>query len=82
MKDEKTLETRALIGQFTDSIEYEIDDFLADGVMTASIVVSYRQALEPMNFSLALWSLTGVLLAGNQLFRVEKLSVRSGANLI
>ena len=42
VEDEETLQTRALIGQFTNAVEYEIDDFLSDGVMTTRVVVSYQ----------------------------------------
>ena len=34
------LETSALIGEFSDSVEDEIDDFLTDGVVTTGVVVS------------------------------------------
>ena len=33
------LETSALIGEFSDSVEDEIDDFLTNGVVTTGIVV-------------------------------------------
>ena len=46
VEDEETLETSTLIGQFTDTVEYEINDFLSNGVMTTSIVVSYREERE------------------------------------
>ncbi len=41
VKDEKTLETSTLIGQFTNTIEYKINDFLSNCIMATSIVVSY-----------------------------------------
>jgi len=40
VEDEETLETSALIGELSDSVEAEIDDLLTDGVMTSSEVVS------------------------------------------
>ncbi len=43
VKDEKTLKTSTLISQFTDTIEYKVDDFLSDCIVTTSIVVSYRK---------------------------------------
>ena len=43
MKDQKALETGTLIGQFTDSIEYKVNDFLSDGVVTTSVVVGYAR---------------------------------------
>ena len=39
MEDEKALQTGALIGDFTQFLQHGVDDLLADGVMTASIVV-------------------------------------------
>ena len=33
------LETSALIGEFSDSVEDEIDDFLTNGVVTTGVVV-------------------------------------------
>jgi hypothetical protein len=41
VEDQEALETSTLIGQFTDSVEYEINDFLADGVVATSVVVGY-----------------------------------------
>lgn len=40
VKDEETLETGTLIGQFTNTVEYKVNDFLANGVVTTSVVVS------------------------------------------
>jgi hypothetical protein len=39
VEDQETLETSALIGQLADAIKYKVDDFLADGVVTTSVVV-------------------------------------------
>jgi len=39
VEDEETLETSALIGKLSDSIEAEIDDFFTDGVMSSGEVV-------------------------------------------
>ena len=39
VEDEETLETGALIGELSDSIEAEIDDLLTDGVMSSGEVV-------------------------------------------
>ena len=39
VEDEETLETSALIGELSDSIEAEIDDLLTDGVMSSGEVV-------------------------------------------
>ena len=57
------LETSALIGEFSDSVEDEIDDFFTDGVVTTGVVVG------------------GIFFTGNQLFRVEKLTVGTGSDL-
>ena len=53
-----------MIGQLSDSVEDEVDNLLANGVVTTGVVVSR------------------ILLAGDELFRVEKLSVSSGSDLI
>ena len=39
VEDEETLETSALIGKLSDSIEAEIDDFFTNGVMSSGEVV-------------------------------------------
>jgi len=39
VEDEETLETSALIGELSDSVEAEIDDFTTDGVMSSGEVV-------------------------------------------
>ena len=39
VEDEETLETSALIGELSDSIEAEIDDFLTNGVMASGEIV-------------------------------------------
>jgi len=39
VEDKETLETSALIGEFPDSVEDKIDDFLTNGVVTTGIVV-------------------------------------------
>ena len=39
MEDQETLETRALISQLADSVKYQVNDFLANSVVTFCIVV-------------------------------------------
>ena len=39
MEDKKALQTGALIGDFTQFLQDGVDDLLADGVMTASVVI-------------------------------------------
>ena len=39
VENEETLETSALIGELSDSVEAEINDFLTDGVVTSGEVV-------------------------------------------
>ena len=39
VEDEETLETSALIGKLSDSVEAEIDDLLTDGVVSSGEVV-------------------------------------------
>jgi hypothetical protein len=64
VEDEETLETSTLIGQLPDSIEAEVHDLLANGVMTTGIVVR------------------GILLASDELLRVEQLAVGSSSDFI
>jgi len=39
VEDEETLETSAVVGELADSVEGEVDDFLANGVVTTGVVV-------------------------------------------
>ena len=39
VEEEETLETGALIGELTDAVEDEVDDFLANGVVASGVVV-------------------------------------------
>jgi hypothetical protein len=39
VEDQEALETSALIGQFADAVKDKVDDFLANGVVTTSVVV-------------------------------------------
>jgi len=39
VEDEESLETGTVVGELSDSVEAEIDDFLSDGVMTSGEVV-------------------------------------------
>ncbi len=39
VEDEKSLKASALIGQLADAIQHKVDDFLANGVVTTSVVV-------------------------------------------
>ena len=39
MEDEESLETSALISQFPDSVQAKVNNLLADGVVTTSVVV-------------------------------------------
>merc|ERR1712179_487936 len=57
VEDEESLETGALVSELPDAVEDEVDDLLADGVVTTGVVVG------------------GVLLACDQLLRVEQLTV-------
>ena len=64
MEDEESLESSALVSQFPDSVQAEIDDLLSDGVVSTSVVVG------------------GILLASDELFRVEQLVVGSSPYFI
>ena len=39
VEDEEALQTRALVSQLADAVQNQVHDFLADGVVTAGIVV-------------------------------------------
>jgi hypothetical protein len=39
VEDKEALETSAVIGELADTVEAEIDDFLANGVVATSVVV-------------------------------------------
>jgi len=39
VEDEESLKTRALIGQLADAVEDQVDDLLADGVVTTGVIV-------------------------------------------
>ena len=64
MEDEESLESSALISQFPDSVQAEIDDLFSDGVVSTSVVVG------------------GILLASDELFRMEQLVVGSSPHFI
>lgn len=64
VENQETLKASALIGQFTNAIQHEVNDFLANSVMPTSVVVS------------------GIFLSGDELFRVEELTVGSATNLV
>ena len=64
VEEQEALETGALIGQLADTIKDQVDELLADGVVTTGVVVG------------------GIFLAGDQLFRVEELTVGTGTHLI
>ena len=40
VEDEESLKTGTLVGQLADSVQDQVDDLLADGVVTSCIVVS------------------------------------------
>ena len=48
MEDEEALEAGALIGALTEAVEDDVDDLLANCVMTASVVI--RRILFPYIF--------------------------------
>jgi hypothetical protein len=64
VEDTESLETGTVISELSDSVEYEIDDFLTNGVVTSSKVVG------------------GIFLTGDQLLRVEELSVGTSSDFI
>jgi hypothetical protein len=39
VKHQESLQTSAIVGQFPDAVEHEIDDLLADGVVAPRVVV-------------------------------------------
>ena len=40
VEDHEALETSAVVGQLADAVQHQVDDFLADRVVTTSVVVS------------------------------------------
>jgi len=64
VEDQETLETSALIGELSDAVEDEVNEFLTDGVVTTSVVVG------------------SIFLSGDELFRVEQLTVGTSADFI
>lgn len=78
------MKTGTLIGQFTDTIEYEVDDFLANGIVTTSIVVSYTKRKTSLSREkyFAKSNLTGIFLAGDELFGMEKLTISTSSYFI
>jgi hypothetical protein len=64
VEHKEALETSALVGKLSDSVEAKVDNFLTNGVVTSGEVVG------------------GVLLTGDELLRMEELSVGTGSNLI
>jgi len=39
VEDQKTLETSALIGELSDTVEDQVDNFFTDGVVTTGVVI-------------------------------------------
>ena len=64
MKDQESLQPGALVGQFTDPVQQNVDQLFTDGVMATGVIVG------------------GIFFAGNELFRMEKLTVGASTNLI
>ena len=64
VENEKTLQAGALVGQFADAVQNQVDDLFADSVVAAGVVVG------------------SVLLAGDQLLRMEQLAVGSSAYFV
>jgi hypothetical protein len=64
VEDQEALESSAVVGELTDAVQGQVDDLLADGVVSTCIVVS------------------SILLAGDELLRVEQLAVGASAHLI
>ena len=64
VEDEEALETSAVVSELSDSVEGEVDDFLADGAVASGVVVC------------------GVFLSGDELLRVEELSVCAGSDFV
>jgi len=64
VEDTESLETSTVISELSDSVEYQVDDFLTNGVMSSGEVVG------------------GIFLTGDQLFRMEELSVGTSSDFI
>ena len=39
VEDEEALKTGALVGKFSNAVEYKVDDFLSNGVVTTGVIV-------------------------------------------
>lgn len=64
MEEKEALKSSALVCQLTDSVQNQVDDFLANCVVASSIVVG------------------SILLASDQLLRMEELAIGASADLI
>ena len=64
VEDHETLKTGTVIGQLTDTVKDQVNNLLADGVVTTGVVVG------------------SILLTGDQLLRVVKLTVGTGTDLV
>lgn len=42
VEDQKSLKTGTLVSQFTNAVEYQINDFFSNGVVTSSIIVRWK----------------------------------------
>jgi len=64
VEDQESLKTGTVISELSDSVKAQVDDFLADSVVTSGEVVG------------------SIFLSGDELFRVEQLSVGTSSDLI
>ena len=64
MEEKEALKSSALVCQLTDSVQNQVDDFLANCVVASSIVIG------------------SILLASDQLLRMEELAIGASADLI
>ena len=64
MEHQEALESSAVVGKFSDSVQAQVNNFLSDGVVPSGEVVG------------------GIFFSGDQLLRMEELSVGSGSDLI
>jgi hypothetical protein len=64
VEDHEALKTSAVVSQLADAVKHQVNNLLADGVVTTGVVVG------------------SVLLTGDQLLRVVKLTVGTGTDLV
>jgi hypothetical protein len=74
VEDEESLKSGTVICKLSDSVKDEIDNLFSDGVVTTSVI--WRKLIKRAH------TVGGILLSGDELFRVEQLTVGTSSDLI